>query len=43
LVDGGGGWFAESGYAFNRKLEYEIDDTELKLGDGVLFRCGWAY
>jgi len=43
LVDGGGGWFAESGYAFNRKLEYEIDDTELKLGDGVLFRCGWTY
>jgi len=43
LVDGGGGWFAESGYAFNRKLEYEIDDKELNLGDAVVFRSGWSY
>ncbi len=43
LLDGGGGWFLESGYAFNRQLEYESEDTELKLGDGILLRGGWRY
>ncbi len=43
LLDGGGGWFAESGYAFNRRLEYESDDTERKLGDGIVLQGGWRY
>lgn len=43
LLDGGGGWFAESGYAFNRRLEYESDDVEFKLGDGIVLRGGWRY
>ena len=42
LVDGGGGWFAEAGYAFSRRFEYESGD-EVELSDGVLFRAGWSY
>jgi hypothetical protein len=43
VVDGGGGCFADVGYAFGRRLEYESDDSEVKLDDAVLFRCGWRY
>jgi hypothetical protein len=42
LVDGGGGWFAEAGYAFKRCLEYESGD-EIEFSDGVLFSAGWSY
>ncbi len=43
LVSGGGGWFAETGVAFNRQLEYEKDDTEWDFGDGLLLSGGWRY
>ena len=43
LLDGGGGWFAESGYAFNRRLEYENDESEVQLGNGIVLRAGWRY
>ncbi len=43
LVDGGGGWLAETGFAFARRLEYANDDTELDLGTGFLLTAGWRY
>lgn len=43
LVDGGGGWLIEAGYAFNRRLEYESDSSETSLSDGVLLQAGWSY
>ncbi len=43
IIDGGGGWFAELGYAFNRRLEYERTSTEVSLSDGVILQAGWAY
>jgi hypothetical protein len=43
VTDGGGGWFAECGYAFNRRIEYESADTEIDLSDGVLLQGGWRY
>jgi hypothetical protein len=43
IVAGGGGWFVEAGYAFNRKIEYERDNSEISLSDGVLLSGGWAY
>jgi hypothetical protein len=43
LIDGGGGWLAEAGYAFARRLEYENDGSELELGDGFLLTAGWRY
>ncbi len=43
IVDGGGGWFAECGYAFNRRIEYESTATEVSLSDGVLLQAGWRY
>ncbi|WP_145416825.1 DUF6268 family outer membrane beta-barrel protein [Planctomycetes bacterium K23_9] len=43
VVDGGGGWFAETGYAFGRRIEFERDDTELKLDDAVVLQAGWRY
>jgi hypothetical protein len=43
IVDGGGGWYAEFGYAFNRYLKYEKMQTEIALNDGVLLRAGWKY
>ena len=42
-LNGGGGWFAETGYAFNRRLEYESDDSEVDLGDGFVLQAGWRY
>lgn len=43
IVDGGGGWFAELGYAFDRRLEYERTSTEISLSDGLILQAGWAY
>lgn len=43
LTDGGGGWFAEVGYLFNRKIEYEVDQSEFELGDGLVLQAGWRY
>lgn len=43
VTDGGGGWFAECGYAFNRRIEYEVTATEIRLSDGVLLQAGWRY
>ncbi|MFK7821965.1 MAG: DUF6268 family outer membrane beta-barrel protein [Planctomycetaceae bacterium] len=42
ILDGGGGWFAEAGYAFKRRLEYESGD-EIEFSNGVLFQAGWSY
>ncbi|MEQ9410509.1 MAG: DUF6268 family outer membrane beta-barrel protein [Fuerstiella sp.] len=43
VIDGGGGWFAEFGYAFNRRIEYELSDTEVSLSDGVLLQAGLRF
>jgi hypothetical protein len=43
LTDGEGGWFAEFGYAFNRRIEYESTDSEIDLSDGILLQAGWRY
>ncbi len=43
LLDGGGGWFVETGYAFARRIEYERDSTIVNLGDGFLIQGGWRY
>ena len=43
VVDGGGGWSLDAGYAFNRRLEYESDPNEISLSDGVLLQAGWSY
>lgn len=43
VTDGGGGWFAEFGYAFRRRIEYEVTDSEVSLSDGVLLQAGWRY
>ncbi len=43
LVAGGGGWFFESGYALNRRIEYESDQSESPLGDAISLRAGWRY
>ena len=43
LLDGGGGWFAETGFAFGRRIEYESDQSEVNLDDGWLLQAGWRY
>lgn len=43
IIDGGGGWFCEAGWAFARRIEYEQSGTELELDDGVLLQAGWSY
>lgn len=43
VTDGGGGWFAECGYAFNRRIEYEATATKVSLSDGVILQAGWRY
>ena len=43
IVSGGGGWFAEAGYTFSRRLEFEHDPVELNLGDAILLQAGWRY
>lgn len=43
LVSGGGGYFLETGYALNRKIEYESDQSASRLGDAFSLRAGWRY
>ena len=43
IIDGGGGWFIESGYAFARRIEYEQSNSEIQLGDAVILQAGWRY
>jgi len=43
IVDGGGGWFADIGYAFNRHYEFQSDKVQIGLSDGVLVMAGWRY
>ncbi|MFN3189279.1 MAG: hypothetical protein ACE361_02060 [Aureliella sp.] len=43
LKDGGGGWFIQSGYAFNRRVEFETAASEISLGDALLLEAGWRY
>lgn len=43
LLDGGGGWFLESGITFNRRLEYEQHASEIELGEAITFQGGWRY
>lgn len=42
-LDGGGGWFVESGIAVGRSVEYELDASELGVDDALLFQAGWRY
>ena len=42
-LDGGGGWFVESGVAVGRRIEYERDVSELNVDDALLFQAGWRY
>lgn len=43
IVDGGGGWFIEGGYAFGRRIEFETDETEIDLDDALVLQGGWRY
>lgn len=43
IVDGGGGWFADVGYAFNRHVEYQSTDGTTNLSDGIILQAGWRY
>jgi len=43
IVDGGGGWFTDIGYAFNRHYEFQSDQVQIGLSDGVLVQAGWRY
>lgn len=43
IIDGGGGWFAECGYAFNRHIEYQSTQTKIDLSDGIVLQAGWRY
>lgn len=43
ILNGGGGCFADLGYALSRKLEYEKDDFQVGLDDAILLRFGWSY
>jgi hypothetical protein len=43
IIDGGGGWFAEFGYAFNRHIEYQSTQTKIDLSDGIVLQAGWRY
>ena len=43
VVDGGGGWFVEGGYAFSRRLEFESEANERSLSDSFAIQGGWAW
>ncbi|MEZ6121665.1 MAG: hypothetical protein R3C49_00660 [Planctomycetaceae bacterium] len=43
IVEGGGGWFAETGIAFARSIEYQNTGSDQSLDPGVLLQAGWAY
>jgi hypothetical protein len=43
IVAGGGGWFAETGLALDRRLENLANGSNITLSNGLLFSAGWAY
>ena len=43
ILEGGSGLFAELGYVFGRKLEYEAPSVTQSLGDSVMLRGGISY
>ena len=43
VMDGGSGWFVETGWAFRRRLEYEQSQTEVSFSDAMLIRAGLRY
>lgn len=42
-LSGGGGWFAETGLAMDRRLEFLTTESAISLGNAVVFSAGWAY
>lgn len=40
---GNRGLFIEGGYAFGRSIEYEVQDIEIDLDDGVFIQAGWQF
>ena len=43
VVDGGGGVFAEIGWVFGRRLEYESNNLELNFNDSFVIEAGFTY
>ena len=43
VIDGGTGWFLETGWAFRRRLEYERTQTEIAFDDALLIQAGLRY
>lgn len=43
LQSGNRGLYLESGYAFDRRIEYEQADVEFSLDDGLFLRGGWKF
>ncbi|MCA9112136.1 MAG: hypothetical protein KDA52_19435 [Planctomycetaceae bacterium] len=43
LTDGGGGYFAEVGFLFNRRIEYQVDQSQFGLSDGIVLQAGWRF
>lgn len=43
IVSGGGGWFAETGLALDRRLENLANDSNIYLSNGLFVSAGWAY
>ncbi|MEZ6132255.1 MAG: DUF6268 family outer membrane beta-barrel protein [Planctomycetaceae bacterium] len=43
IFDGGTGWFAEAGIAFDRQLEYESTTTEVPLSNALMLQAGWSW
>jgi hypothetical protein len=43
IVEGGGGLFAEAGYAFGRELEYEVLPLTQFFDDALMIRGGVTY
>ncbi len=40
---GNRGFFVEGGYAFGRRIEYEVPDIELDLDDALFVQAGWQF
>ena len=40
---GGGGWFAETGLAMDRRLEFLTTDDAVSLSNAAVFSAGWSY